>query len=60
MVCFSLSIDLIDAQSYPDRLQYTITSDKKMPNAEFMQEIAKAAEDLHALHKQIDDSQAMR
>ena len=42
----------------PDRLQYTITSRKEMPNAEFVQEIAKAAEDLHTLHKQIAESKA--
>ena len=32
-----------------DRLQYTITSRKEMPNAEFTREIAKAAEDLYDL-----------
>ncbi|KAF5336707.1 hypothetical protein D9758_015079 [Tetrapyrgos nigripes] len=36
---------------YDDRLQYTITSRKEMPNARFTQEIAKAAEDLYALHQ---------
>lgn len=33
-----------------DYLQYTITSRKEMPNAEFVNEIAKAAEDLYDLH----------
>lgn len=32
-----------------DRLQFTITSRKEMPNAEFVKEIAKAAEDIRAL-----------
>ena len=36
-----------------DRLQFTVTSRKEMPNARFVEEIAKAAEDLHALHKEI-------
>lgn len=36
----------------PDRLQYTITSRKEMPNAEFTKEIASAAEDLYRLHTQ--------
>ncbi|KAJ7195863.1 carnitine acetyl transferase [Mycena rebaudengoi] len=35
---------------YEDRLQYTITSRKEMPNAKFCEEIARAAEDLYALH----------
>jgi hypothetical protein len=33
-----------------DYLQYTITSRKEMPNAEFVKEIAKAAEELYSLH----------
>lgn len=33
-----------------DRLQYTITSRKEMPNAQFCKEIARAAEDLYNLH----------
>ncbi|KAF8745453.1 hypothetical protein AX14_008885 [Amanita brunnescens Koide BX004] len=37
---------------YDDRLQYTITSRKEMPNAEFTKEIASAAEDLYRLHTQ--------
>lgn len=36
-----------------DRLQYTITSRKEMPNAKFCQEIARAAEDLYTLHADI-------
>lgn len=32
-----------------DRLQFTVTSRKEMPNAEFTREIAKAAEDLYDL-----------
>ncbi|KXN86578.1 Carnitine O-acetyltransferase, mitochondrial [Leucoagaricus sp. SymC.cos] len=35
---------------FDDYLQYTITSRKEMPNAEFVKEIAKAAEDLYNLH----------
>ncbi|KAK2463609.1 hypothetical protein APHAL10511_004360 [Amanita phalloides] len=35
---------------YDDYLQYTITSRKEMPNTKFCEEIAKAAEDLYALH----------
>ncbi|KAL0953721.1 hypothetical protein HGRIS_004911 [Hohenbuehelia grisea] len=35
---------------YDDRLQYTITSRKEMPNEQFMTEIVKAAEDIYALH----------
>ncbi|KAJ7587978.1 carnitine acetyl transferase [Mycena floridula] len=38
---------------YDDRLQYTITSRKEMPNAQFCQEIAKAAEDLYNLHSNV-------
>ncbi|KAJ3516936.1 hypothetical protein NLJ89_g804 [Agrocybe chaxingu] len=38
---------------YDDRLQYTVTSRKEMPNAQFVQEIAKAAEDLYVLHKDV-------
>lgn len=32
-----------------DRLQFTITSRKEMPNSEFTQEIARAAEDIQSL-----------
>ena len=32
-----------------DRLMYTITSRKEMPNMEFREEIAKAADDLFEL-----------
>ncbi|KAJ7735649.1 acyltransferase ChoActase/COT/CPT [Mycena maculata] len=35
---------------FDDRLQYTITSRKESPNARFCEEIARAAEDLYALH----------
>ncbi|KAG1746611.1 acyltransferase ChoActase/COT/CPT [Suillus paluster] len=35
---------------YDDRLQYTVTSRKEMPNQEFMDEIARAAVDLYDLH----------
>lgn len=35
---------------YDDRLQYTITSRKEMPNEDFMNEIARAAVDLYDLH----------
>ena len=36
-----------------DRLQFTVTSRKEMPNARFVEEIAKAADDLHALHTEV-------
>jgi len=36
-----------------DRLQFTVTSRKEMPNARFVEEIAKAAEDLHTLHNEV-------
>jgi hypothetical protein len=35
-----------------DRLQFTVTSRKEMPNARFVKQIAKAADDLHALHQE--------
>ncbi|KAF8159566.1 carnitine acetyl transferase [Crassisporium funariophilum] len=38
---------------YDDRLQFTVTSRKEMPNAQYMREIAKAADDLYALHNEI-------
>jgi carnitine O-acetyltransferase len=36
-----------------DRLQFTVTSRKEMPNARFVEEIAKAADDLLALHNEV-------
>ncbi|KAF8074925.1 acyltransferase ChoActase/COT/CPT [Lyophyllum atratum] len=41
---------------YDDRLQYTITSRKEMPNAKFCEEIARAAEDLYNLHAETSKS----
>jgi len=38
---------------YDDRLQFTVTSRKEMPNARFVEEIAKAANDLYALHNEL-------
>ncbi|KAF7309011.1 Carnitine acetyl transferase [Mycena kentingensis (nom. inval.)] len=38
---------------YDDRLQYTITSRKEMPNEKFVAEIAQAAEDLYGLHAKL-------
>lgn len=38
---------------YDDRLQYTVTSRKEMPNAKFTQEISRAADDLYALHAEV-------
>ncbi|ESK97823.1 carnitine acetyl transferase [Moniliophthora roreri MCA 2997] len=35
---------------FNDKLMYTITSRTEMPNAEFVKEIAKAADDLYKLH----------
>jgi len=34
---------------YPDRLQFTVTSRKEMPNAQFCEELDKAANDMQAL-----------
>ncbi|KAG5716891.1 hypothetical protein E4T56_gene8494, partial [Termitomyces sp. T112] len=34
---------------YDDRLQYTVTSRKEMPNIKFCEEIAKAATDIYEL-----------
>ncbi|PPQ91497.1 hypothetical protein CVT25_013754 [Psilocybe cyanescens] len=39
-------------------LQYTITSRKEMPNAQFVEEIAKAADDLYILHKEVANAKA--
>ncbi|KAJ6581882.1 carnitine acetyl transferase [Mycena capillaripes] len=41
---------------YDDRLQYTITSRKESPNAQFCEEIARAAEDLYDLHAELKES----
>ncbi|KAF8623227.1 hypothetical protein AX15_006462 [Amanita polypyramis BW_CC] len=41
---------------YDDRLQYTITSRKEMPNAKFCEEIVKAADDLYDLHASLSKS----
>ncbi|EGN96676.1 hypothetical protein SERLA73DRAFT_184805 [Serpula lacrymans var. lacrymans S7.3] len=35
---------------YDDRLQFTLTSRKESPNAEFLKEIARAADDIYELH----------
>ncbi|RDB23658.1 Carnitine O-acetyltransferase, mitochondrial [Hypsizygus marmoreus] len=35
---------------FDDRLQYTVTSRKEMPNAKFCEEIARAADDLYNLY----------
>ncbi|PPQ72312.1 hypothetical protein CVT26_007269 [Gymnopilus dilepis] len=43
---------------YDDRLQYTITSRKEMPNAQFVREIAKAADDLYALHTSVAETKS--
>ncbi|KAJ7464634.1 carnitine acetyl transferase [Mycena latifolia] len=43
---------------FEDRLQYTITSRKESPNAQFCAEIARAAEDLYALHSKLDSDSA--
>ncbi|KAF8967724.1 carnitine acetyl transferase [Flammula alnicola] len=43
---------------YDDRLQYTVTSRKEMPNAQFVKEIAKAADDIYNLHKEISSHKA--
>ncbi|KAJ7066391.1 acyltransferase ChoActase/COT/CPT [Mycena amicta] len=40
---------------FNDRLQYTITSRTEMPNQQFVNEIARAADDLYALHAQLGD-----
>lgn len=36
-----------------DRLQFTVTSRREMPNARFVEEIAKAADHLYALHNEV-------
>jgi carnitine O-acetyltransferase len=41
-----------------DWLQFTVTSRKELPNEQFVQEIAKAAEDLYALHRQVAQATA--
>ncbi|EAU90258.2 carnitine acetyl transferase [Coprinopsis cinerea okayama7 len=38
---------------YNDRLQYTVTSRKEMPNAQFIKEIARASEDIYKLHTDV-------
>ncbi|KAF5336120.1 hypothetical protein D9611_006294 [Ephemerocybe angulata] len=38
---------------FNDRLQYTITSRKEMPNQQFSDEIAKAADELYKLHEDV-------
>ncbi|KAF9563145.1 acyltransferase ChoActase/COT/CPT [Agrocybe pediades] len=43
---------------YNDRLQYTVTSRTEMPNAQFVQEIAKAADDLYKLHSAVSQTKA--
>lgn len=48
-----VSRNMIAFDTRLDCLHFTVTSRKEMPNAQFVQEIAKAAEDLHALHKQV-------
>jgi carnitine O-acetyltransferase len=48
------SVPVLELISFLDRLQYTITSRKEMPNAPFCEEIAKAAEDLYQLHADIN------
>lgn len=45
---FSYCNDLIQPL---DRLQFTITSRREMPNTQFVQEIARAAQDIQALHQ---------
>lgn len=50
MVCFFALYMPCFLTIAPDYLQYTITSRKEMQNAEFVREIAKAAEDLYNLH----------
>jgi len=50
MVSFIYFIVLLIANSIrQDFLQFTITSRAEMPNAEFADEIEKAAEDIYAL-----------
>ncbi|KAJ3745338.1 carnitine acetyl transferase [Lentinula detonsa] len=41
-----------------DRLQYTVTSRKEMPNSKFIAEIASAARDLYKLHINVDASKS--
>jgi len=39
---------------YDDRLQYTVTSRKELPNAKFVEEIAQAAVDLYNMHQEVE------
>ncbi|KAH9479541.1 Carnitine O-acetyltransferase, mitochondrial [Psilocybe cubensis] len=43
---------------FDGHLQYTITSRKEMPNDQFVQEIAKAADDLYKLHTGLANTKA--
>ena len=49
MVVFPRSVPNMFSCYSLDRLQFTITSRKEMPNARFVEEIAKAADDLKVL-----------
>ena len=49
---------LLLKKTWLDRLQYTVTSRKEMPNAKFTQEISLAADDLYALHAEISATKA--
>ena len=52
--CKELSFFFLETNTIAiDRLQFTVTSRKEMPNARFVEEIAKAADDLHALHNEV-------
>ncbi|KAJ7698930.1 acyltransferase ChoActase/COT/CPT [Mycena rosella] len=45
---------------FEDHLQFTVTSRKESPNAQFVAEIARAAEDLHALHTRLVSDSATK
>jgi carnitine O-acetyltransferase len=48
--CWKLCIIHQISYIHADHLQFTITSQKEMPNQEFAEEIAKAVVDLYGLH----------
>lgn len=43
-----------------DCLHFTVTSRKEMPNRQFVEEIEKAAANLHALHYEISNASKSR
>jgi len=52
------SFKFISHSCFSDRLQFTVTSRTEMPNARFIKEIARAADDIYHLHTQVDATKA--